>query len=381
MINASNMISILAVGGSVRDLILGRQPNDFDFLVAKGTVADFQKAFPRAKPVGKSYEVFFQNGLEFSFPRVTGTSTEDTIDLDLAARDFTINCFGLDQDGELYVHPKGLEDYASKTLRPAFADTFKVDPLRVFRAATFLARFPDFKAHPSLIKGMREAGKQGLLENIAPDRVGVELIKAMKSAKPGNFIRILNEADCLLPWFKELANSDQIPAGPTKYHDKSILGHIAEVMDKVAGNPITSWMAMCHDLGKVLTSEKYLPSHRGHDKKGVLPAKELGSRLLLPNKYIKAGELAPELHMDGGNYTILRPGTKVDLLMKLNSQGLVENMADLCKADRGVDSMEKAHSDLEEILKVHLAEEDRNLGKKSGNKLRELRAQRLKELS
>lgn len=379
MKNPKKSLSILMVGGSVRDLLLGKKPRDFDFLIASGSVEQFKKQFPYAKPVGKSYEVFFQKGFEFSFPRETGQTVDETIDLDLSARDFTVNSFALDEDGELYVHPNGLEDLASRTLRPAFSETFKSDPLRVFRAATFLARFPDFTAHPDLISGMIEASEKGWLKNIAPDRVGVELLKALKSDKPGNFLKTLQEANCLEPWFTEFKDADNIVAGPPKFHDKSVLGHTLELMNKTSGNPLTCWMAMCHDLGKVLTSYDLLPAHHNHDKKGIKPASTLGTRLLLPNKFIKAGELAAQMHMKAGRYNQLRPGTKVDLLMQLYKADLIENMRTLCHADKNEDTMINAMTDLTKILEVSLSEKDRNLGKMSGDKLRQLRAQKLEE--
>jgi len=179
----------------------------------------------------------------------------------------------------------------------------------------------------------------------------------------------------------EFTETGNIPAGPPEYHQKSVLGHIAEIMDKVAGDPLTCWMAMCHDLGKVLTPEEKLPAHHGHDQAGAIPARTLGERIILPNKFIRAGELAALLHMKAGNYRELRPATKVDLLMKLNSTGLLKNMSELCHADRGENVMKNAPADLKEILKVSLPIKDRNLGEKSGEKLRCLRAARLKASS
>lgn len=380
MISNKNNLKILVVGGAVRDLLLGRKPNDLDFLIASGTADDFLKKFPRARPVGKSYEIFFMKGFEFSLPRIVGNTVEETIDIDLKSRDFTINSFALDSDGELYAHPDGLEDLANKKLRPCFPETFGKDPLRIFRAATFMSRFPDFTPHPKLISGMRETAEKRLLNNIAPDRIGVELRKGLSGKKPGNFLRLLHETNCLEPWFSEFTNSDKIPAGPPKYHDKSVLGHTTEIMDKTVGNSLTCWMAMSHDLGKVLTPADKLPSHYGHDKAGTEAALKLGKRLLLPNKYLQAGEIGALLHMKGGNYEELRPGTKVDLLMKLHVCGLLENMIELVHADHGENIMKNAKSDLAEILKVSLPIRDRNLGHKSGEKLRSLRAARLKSL-
>ncbi|WP_291327702.1 polynucleotide adenylyltransferase [Desulfovibrio sp. UCD-KL4C] len=377
MKNKKNPVSILMVGGSIRDLLLGKKPNDFDFLVASGSIEQFKKQFPYAKPVGKSYEVFFQKGFEFSFPRVIGQTVEETIDLDLSARDFTINSFALDDDGELYVHPNGLEDLSSRTLRPSFPEAFKADPLRVFRAATFLARFPEFTAHPDLISGMREASAKGWLKEIAPDRIGAELLKALKSDKPGNFLRILQKTNCFEPWFTEFKTADKIVAGSPEFHNKSVLSHTIKLMDKTSGNPITCFMAMCHDLGKILTKSDRLPTCHWHETKDTKLAKELGTRLLLPNKYIKAGQLAAALHMKAGKYNHLRPKSKVDLLIELHKNDLVENMRDLCLADKNEDIMINAMAELTEILKITLPAKDRNLGKNSGEKLKLLRAQKL----
>lgn len=365
----------------MRDLLLGRNPKDLDFLIASGGVNDFLRIFPKARPVGKSYEIFFFKGFEFSFPRSRGNSTEETIDLDLKARDFTVNSLALDAEGELYAHPLALEDLKNRVLRPCFKNVFREDPLRVFRAAVFLARFPEFSPHPELTALMKEAAGNDSLSHIAPDRIGVELQKALSGAKPGNFLRLIIETGCHRHWLPELMEADEIPAGPPRFHNKSVSGHIAELMDKTAGDPLTCWMAMCHDLGKVLTSRDKLPSHHGHDKTGAVPAKELGERLLLPKRFIRAGETAALLHMKAGNYESLKPGTKVDLLMKLHVSGLLENMRQLCKADRNEDVMKNASSDLAEILKVTLPIKERNLGRESGEKLRSLRAARLKSFS
>ncbi|TIH13378.1 polynucleotide adenylyltransferase [Marinifilum sp. JC120] len=381
MTNKKSKLKILIAGGSVRDLLLGKSPKDVDYLIASGSAEDFIAAFPKARPVGKSYEIFYYNGLEFSLPRVMGKSIEETINLDLQARDFTVNSFALDEEGEMYAHPQGLDDLCNKVLRPSFTDTFKEDPLRVFRAAAFMARFPEFSAHPDLIMEMKRCSANGWLENIAPDRIGVELRKGLNGAKPGNFLRLLIEGSCLEPWLKEFCGADEIPAGPPEYHDKSVTGHTAQIMDKVAGNPLTCWMAMCHDLGKVLTPTDILPSHYGHDKAGTAPAKELGNRLMLPVKFIRAGETAALLHMKAGNYRELRPGTKVDLLIKLHVSGLLENMITLCHADREEEALKHAPADLAEILKVSLPAHKRNLGKESGEKLRNMRAMRIKTIS
>jgi tRNA nucleotidyltransferase (CCA-adding enzyme) len=92
---------------------------------------------------------------------------------------------------------------------------------------------------------------------------------------------------------------------------------------------------------------------------------------------VRAGETAARLHMAGGVYPTLRPGTKVDLLTSLAAQGILQAFFAVVRADNGRDFTAQAIEDMESILSVHLKEEDRNLGPASGEKLRTLRAQEL----
>jgi len=139
---------ILLVGGAVRNILLGLPIRDRDYLVADTTVEAFLAAFPRAKPVGKTFPVFILEGLEFSLLR------GQSIGQDFAARDFTVNAIALDEQGELLCHEHALEDITTHVLRPASAQSLRDDPLRVFRAARFLSVLPGFTAHEGLFEAM-----------------------------------------------------------------------------------------------------------------------------------------------------------------------------------------------------------------------------------
>ncbi len=96
-------MKIYAVGGSVRDEILGIEANDKDFVVVGATEAEFLAKFPKAEKVGKSFPVFLVNGCEYAFARkerkngrgYTGFDVEFSPDItleeDLKRRDITIN--------------------------------------------------------------------------------------------------------------------------------------------------------------------------------------------------------------------------------------------------------------------------------------------------
>lgn len=358
-------------GGAVRDLLLGTPFSDRDYLVVGTTQEEFAETFPAAREVGRTFPIFLLEKLEFSFPR------KSSLDEELKARDLTVNALLLDEHGELICHPQTLEDLHTRTLRPASNQSFIDDPLRVFRAARFWAKFPDFTPHPELISTMRATSADNLLHSLPPDRIGQETMKALAAERPGNYLRLLEKGNCLEPWLQILKQSLNIPAGPPEYHSNSVFGHTCHIMDKLAGNAATVWMGLCHDLGKVLTPSERLPSHNGHDKAGIGLAEELSTSLRLSNAMRTAGAKAAKWHMIAARYPELRPGTKVDLLMDLHLSRTLSGMFALVFADHDTDHFQQAREDLKLILEVSLPPEHMNLGEESGKRLRELRAAKL----
>ncbi|MDD4952820.1 MAG: HD domain-containing protein [Desulfovibrionaceae bacterium] len=362
---------ILLVGGAVRNLLLGRPVADKDFLLLGWTRERFLKRFPKAKEAGRAFPVFWLGGDEFAFPRAPD------LDQDLAARDLTVNAMALDETGELYCHPQALDDLRERLLRPASGSSLERDPLRVFRAARFMACLPGFSPHPELVRLMSEASSKGLLADLSAERVGQELLRALACPGPGRFLTLLRDTNCLSPWFQELAAADEVPAGPPEHHRGSVLTHTRRVVDWLAEEPLAAWMGLCHDLGKVTTDKAALPGHPDHERRGQDLARALGLRLRLPVRFIKAGALAARWHMTAARYRELRPKTKVDLLLRLHTADLVEPMFRLVQADCGADHLDAARKDLQKILKVKL-EPSRGLqGPEAGKALQQMRCQAL----
>jgi len=364
-------MKLYLAGGAVRDLLLGRPFSDRDYLVTETTKEAFQAEHPGAREVGHAFPVFLLDGIEFSFPR------GDSLEQEVRSRDLTVNALLLDDEGELACHPQGLEDLHARTLRPASSESFFDDPLRVFRAARFWAVLPGFAPHDELVDTMRAVAAEGMLAGIAPDRVGVETRKALAGSAPGNFLRLLGRAGCLSPWFEEFAAADAIPAGPLPYHDTDVLEHTCRVMDALAGDPMAAWAGLCHDIGKTMTDPEKWPHHHNHDVQGEEPAAGLARRLRLSNAHATAGADGARWHLVAAGYDELRPGTKVDLLMRLHLDRTLETVFALVEADHDRDFSHRARRDLATILKVHLPLELRNLDAESGRRLRDLRAQAL----
>ena len=145
-------MQVYLVGGAVRDRLLGLPPGDRDHVVIGETPeAMLARGF---KPVGRDFPVFLhpQTGEEYALARterksgrghrgfVVDSDPAVTLEEDLQRRDFTINAIAEAPDGSLVDPLGGMGDIEAKLLRhvgPAFAE----DPLRVLRAARFMARF------------------------------------------------------------------------------------------------------------------------------------------------------------------------------------------------------------------------------------------------
>ena len=362
-------MQIFLVGGAVRDMLLGRPVTDRDYLVVHADHEMFQGRYPTARLVGKSFPVFILDGCEYAWPR--GGSLEN----DLLLRDLTINAVALAEDGAIHAHPMALMDLQASVLRPCSPASMRDDPVRVFRAARFAAQFPDFSPSPELLAQMREAAGQGLLEGHAAERVGREAAKAMSAPKPSRFVRLLAATDCLRPWLAELEACRGVPAGPAQYHDSDVLEHICRVMDCAAGDPLLVWMALTHDLGKALTAPERLPKHHGHDEAGVAAAEALGRRLRMPMAFIEAGMAAAGEHMRAHRYRELRPGTKVDLLMRLEARRLTSRLFKLVACDGGEDMLPQVRRELRAVLAVRLPEDKQDQGEASGELLHQLRCE------
>jgi len=105
--------------------------------------------------------------------------------------------------------------------------------------------------------------------------------------------------------------------------------------------------------------------------------KNIGTRLKLPNAFIKAGIISAEKHMAAAMYNELRPGTKVRLLLMLKRFGITKEMFEVVDADKGKNLLEEAEEDTRQILSVHLPEEFKGLGLESGEKLFQFQCQKL----
>lgn len=211
------------VGGAVRDIIMGIDPKDRDYVVVGATQQEMLSL--GYKKVGADFPVFLHpdTGEEYALARrekkvgtgyqgfKTDFSPDVTLDEDLARRDLTINSMAMDADGFIIDPYGGQMDIEARVFRHT-SEAFVEDPLRVLRVARFVARYPHFDIHPSTLKLMTEISDSGELDSLTPERVFKEMMKAMEEIKPHYFFQTLLRANALLRVFPFMEDSDILHA-------------------------------------------------------------------------------------------------------------------------------------------------------------------------
>ncbi|MCK5498440.1 MAG: multifunctional CCA addition/repair protein, partial [Gammaproteobacteria bacterium] len=252
------------------------------------------------KAVGKDFPVFLhpETKEEYALARTerkTGygykgftfhTSMDVTLEEDLARRDLTINAIAEDETGNLIDPFNGKQDLENKILRhvsPAFIE----DPLRVLRVARFAARF-GFRIAPETLALMQEIVKSGELESLVAERVWSELERALGETYPSRFILALRACNALNILFPEIDRLFGVPQ-PKKHHPEIDTGiHTLMSLNqasRLSEDPQIRFAVLVHDLGKGTTASDKLPSHRGHEERGVKLIESLCERYRAPNQF------------------------------------------------------------------------------------------------
>jgi len=342
------------VGGAVRDRLLGRTPGDRDHVVVGETPETMLSA--GFKPVGRDFPVFLhpETGEEYALARTERKSAPGyrgftihadpsvTLEEDLARRDFTINAIAQAQGGALIDPYGGVRDLEMKVLRhvgPAFVE----DPLRVLRAARFMARFAPlgFTIAAETLALMREIAASGELDALVPERVWQELRRALGEPRPSAFLSTLREANALSAILPELDTLYGIPQR-AEYHPEIDTGiHQQLVSDMTArlapGNTLVGFAALTHDLGKALTPPDEWPRHIRHEQAGIAPVRALCERLKVPAEYRDLAVIVCREHLNIHHLSELRPATVHDLLARCDAfrkPGRIPLLALACEADK-----------------------------------------------
>jgi tRNA nucleotidyltransferase (CCA-adding enzyme) len=365
------------VGGAVRDALLGLPHGDRDWVVVGATQADMEAQGFRA--VGRDFPVFLhpRTQEEYALARterksgrgyrgfVVDADPSVTLEEDLERRDFTLNAIAQDEDGTLVDPCGGARDIEARVLRhvgPAFAE----DPLRVLRAARFMARFAPlgFTVAPETQALMRQMTAGGELSTLVPERVWQELRRALGHAQPSAFLRTLHEAGALAQVLPEIDALYGVPQR-AEFHPEIDTGVHQELVSDMAarlapGDEVIGFAALTHDLGKALTPPELLPRHIGHEQAGLKPLQALCERLKVPAEHRELALVACREHLNVHRLAELRDATVHDLLARCDGfrkPARIAQLARVCECDhRGrAGNAENDYPQGRELVRLHAA--------------------------
>ena len=284
------------VGGAVRDLLLGREPGDWDVTTNALPENVLELFAPDAYPTGLQHgtvTVGGGRGVEITTYRRDGVyldnrrpeSVEFTLSLkeDLARRDYTINAIALNLRGEVFDPWEGQTDLANGVLRAVgeAQERFHEDALRIMRGLRFAARL-GFAIEDTTAKAIHQCAP--LLRNIAVERLRVE----MTGLLCGEYVAqiLLEYHDVLGIFLPEILPSVGFQQR-SHYHCYDVWEHTARAVEAVPKDPVLRWTMLLHDLGKPDTftvDEKGAGHFYGHFRQSAAKAERILERLRFDNR-------------------------------------------------------------------------------------------------
>lgn len=288
-----------AVGGCVRDSLLGREPGDWD-ITTSASPEETKKLFARTVDTGIEHGtvtvLLGKEGFEVTTYRIDGkyedsrhpTEVIFTRNLreDLLRRDFTINAMAYNDTEGIVDIFGGMDDLKRKIIRCVgnARERFGEDALRIMRGVRFAAQL-GFSLEKETKEAMTELAPT--LEKISAERIQTELVKLLVSDSP----ELIREAyhlgitAVILPEFDAMMRTGQ----ETKYHKYDVGEHTVQAVCNVPPDKVLRLTMLLHDVAKpeMKTVDADGTAHfKGHDIRGEQKAKEILRRLKFDNDTI-----------------------------------------------------------------------------------------------
>jgi len=339
-----------AVGGSVRDELLGLPVVDRDWVVVGATPEQMIELGFR--PVGRDFPVFLHpvSHEEYALARTerksapgyrgftVHASPEVTLEEDLARRDLTINAMARDESGALTDPYHGQHDLEARVLRhvgPAFSE----DPVRILRLARFAARFETFTVAPETIALCRAMVDAGEVDALVAERVWQEFAKGLSERSPSRMLEVLRDCGALARILPEVDRLFGVPQ-PPQHHPEIDTGlHVMMALDLAAHSQATlpvRFALLVHDLGKGTTPPDQWPRHIAHEQRGVPLIDALCDRLRVPAECQALAQLVSRHHTAVHRAHELRPATLLELIEDCDAMRRpqrFESMLEACEYD------------------------------------------------
>ncbi len=356
-----------AVGGCVRDSILGRIPDDWD-ITTSATPEQTKALFPRTFDTGIEHGTITvlieKEAFEVTTYRVDGKYEDSrhpsevtftrSLSEDLLRRDFTMNAMAYNDTEGLVDIFGGLADLEQKTIRCVgnARERFGEDALRILRAVRFAAQL-GFAIEEETQKGIIELAPT--LANISAERIQVELIKMLVSPNPGLLKTAyeLGITKVILPEFDRMMDTTQ----ETPHHKYSVGEHTLKAVEAIRPEKVLRLTMLLHDTGKpqMKTVDENGRAHfKKHELRSAEMAKEILKRLKFDNDTLYKVVKLVEYH----DYRMPAEPKNVRRAMNKIGEELFPYYLEVRKADTLAQSEYKQEEKLQNIRDIRTCYEE-----------------------
>ncbi|MGA8866564.1 MAG: CCA tRNA nucleotidyltransferase [Candidatus Sulfotelmatobacter sp.] len=360
------------VGGCVRDLLLGREPKDYD-VATNATPEQVMNIFPETYAVGAQFGVVlvpsaeregeapvvevatFRSDIGYSDGRHPDEVrfSQDPRE-DVARRDFTINGMLLDPvSGAVLDYVGGRKDLESGTIRTIGdpEQRFAEDKLRMLRAVRFAARF-NYAIEAATFAAVKKMASE--IDVVSRERVRDELTRMLTEAHPHRAFLLLDESGLLGEVLPEISAMEGVEQPPEFHPEGDVFVHTLMLLDNLPQPcPATLvWGALLHDVGKPATF-RHAPDRirfDNHVEVGVKIAQDICHRLRFSNDDTAQILALVDNHMRFGHVSRMKESTlKRFMRMPAFDQHLALHRADSLASHGNLSTYEFLREKLAEI--------------------------------
>lgn len=316
-------VKVYAVGGFVRDKLLGRNVKDIDFTVVGNSIdfAEFvgrnikrnpiiYERFKTAMLVSEDYNLEFVGTRKEIYEKHSRKPivSDGTLEEDIRRRDFTVNALAISLNkenyGELIDMFGGYNDLQNKILRTPLEPgvTFSDDPLRMMRAARFASQL-NFEIDENCLNHLYEMSDR--IQIISQERITEEFFKILDSDNPSKGLHILQQSGIMkwiFPELDNLAGVDLVEKEDKVFAHKDVFRHSVKVLENIVPKTKNRWLrfvALTHDIAKPKT-KRFVDgvgwTFHGHEDLGAKWMGKIFRRMKFPLDHLDYVEKLIRLH-------------------------------------------------------------------------------------
>lgn len=322
------------VGGCVRDMLLGLEPEDYD-VATSARPEEVEALFSRTVAVGRAFGVVrviegpfvvevatFRAEADYQDGRRPGRVTFADARADALRRDFTVNGLFFDPvRGQLHDWVGGQADLQARLIRTIGRpeDRFAEDHLRMLRAVRLAAQL-GFRIEEATLRAIQAHAR--LLERISAERIRDELLKLLTPRCAACGLRLLQQSgllEVILPEVAALAGCEQ---SPEHHPEGTVWEHVLRMLEAMPpkADRLLPWAVLLHDVGKPVTAQRDPATGRirfyDHEKVGEEIARRLLERLRFPRKELETLAFVVRHHMQFKDVPQMRKATLRRLLLR-----------------------------------------------------------------